>query len=555
MHLFGAAVGMSLALLAAGCSTAPSAPRTDGDKAGPARQTSPVYINIVPEAGGVRVRYALPGLASLFAFRDNANDIRTDNWSTPTPGASLARNHIALGEGLRVFDIEIRPDTQQRDRIYPSLSRIGEGWLIYAPHLLPSEESGQPFKVSYSLPDGWVLLGPTDPDGAIAVNGWVFAGPAALVERGRTHVAKAPSTPAWLGQEVIDAASQAAAFFERRLDTPLQTAPAIIIGVYEEDSANTVRGDVTPGAMMSIRFFGRAWMRPDTASARQVREILAHEIFHFWNGGIATSADDALRPWLHEGGASYAAMLALDQPVHPQDPAFLARLNENLSQCQLALGPGDTLRTAKNLASGSAPYACGVVLQWAWDAGLRFTSDNRRDVLFLWRDMIADAGRNGGAYSLETAVRLAPKEAAASASILLDRASADRWEAFADAMTRYGAQFVRERDAGADASTAVMHVLAQHCIGQRGLTAAATYIVFNTGDRCGPLSGDKEFDAVAGLNVVTEAGLINDRVRDICAASGAVTFSRRGRLTASAECSLPLPPANTFLRVTSAFSG
>lgn len=555
MRMFLAGVGVCLGLLASACAVVQQKPPADPAAVAAPAGVRPVQINIVPAADGVRARYALPGVAKIFALRDNASDIRTDTWSTPTPGAHLERNHVALGDGLRVFEIDLKPDTQQRDRIYPALSAIGDGWLIYAPQLLPPETSGQPYEVSYNLPDGWVLLGPTDKDDKLTLDGWIFVGPSRLVESGATNVAVAPSTPAWLHKEILSAANTAAAFFEKRLDVKLDSAPAIIISVYPDDASNSVRGDVTPGSMMSVRFYGNAWLKENPASANQVRELLAHEIFHFWNGGIADSADDARFPWLHEGGASYAALLVLNSSAKPEDPSFVAKLNQNLGECQSALGESETLKTASKLQFGTAPYACGVVLQWAWDAGLRSYSTGGRDVLWQWKAMIADARGKNGKYSLDDAVRLTPSAAAGAANILLNQSGPDRWAAFANAMRGYGAQMTEGRNPDEDRAAALMHVLGQHCKGQRGFTTFDTHIALDTGDRCGPLNGDKDFDAVAGFNVFTDASALYDRVQSICASGGAVEFIRNGVVVASAPCTSPLPAPATFLRITRAFGG
>jgi hypothetical protein len=555
MHLFLIAACAGLALIAASCSVVQPKPLPGPTSTpGAAPQAGVVHINLVPEVGGMRARYALPGLAKVYAFRDNASDIRTDTWSTPTAGAKLERNHIALGDGLRVFEIDLKPDTQQRDRIYPSLSQIGEGWLIYAPQFLPPVESGQPADISFSLPEGWVVLAPTDEGGDIELNGWLFVGPPALIESGAANVAIAPATPAWLRKEILDAANSAAAFFEKRLEIKLEAKPGIVISVYPEDSSNSVRGDVTPGAMMSVRFYGEAWTGYDPGAAEQVRELLAHEFFHFWNGGIASSADDAEKPWLHEGGASYAAMLALSPGAKPSDAAFMGKLNDNLVKCQTALEETESLKTAMNLQFGNAPYACGVVLQWAWDAGLRSSSGNERDVLSLWKDMLADARGNGGRYSLDSAVRLTPGPASRAANLLLDQSGAARWDDFAEAMRGYGAQLTRQRNGDEDRNTALMHVLATHCDGQYGFYNFDTYLRLDTGNRCGTLDGDKEFDTVAGVSVTGDGAALHDRVRAACAAGGSVDFSRNGVVIASATCAKPLTPAKERWTVTRAFS-
>jgi hypothetical protein len=208
-----------------------------------------------------------------------------------------------------------------------------------------------------------------------------------------------------------------------------------------------------------------------------------------------------------------------------------------------------------DMRGGDTPYACGVVLQWAWDAGLRSASANKRDVLSLWQDVIAEALRSNREYSVASTVRLVPAAAGKAADVLLNDSGAGRWNAFADALRGYGAAVAPGRVVDEDRATALMHVLGQHCTGQRGFYTRNTHLQLDTGNRCGPLNGDKEVDAVAGHNVISDVSAMYDRVREICAAGGVVEFTRNKTIVASAPCTRPLKAPMMYLRVTRAFGG
>lgn len=514
-------------------------------------QVSPlIRITLHPESDAVRVAYALPGPVSSFRFRNSAGDIRTDTWQTGE--GMLGRTEITFPAPVDAFTIEMSPDLKDRDRIYPGLVRVGEGWLVYPRHLMPLDDN-LAFEIAYALPDGWVVLGHRDASGRMSPDGWKYFGPETQVERGAAIVATDPATPAWLRQEIVAAANETAALFTDRLGVSLPSPATIIISFMPDMLSSGMRGDVTPGAMMSVRFTGPNWAERDEKAALSVHEFLAHEIFHFWNGGLADSADNAARPWLHEGGASYAAMLAAaaKQGRLPGSADFLATLNGHFSACQRALGADDSLLTAK-MNAGNAPYACGVILQWAWDAGLRATSDGASDVLTLWRDMLADAAANDGKYSVASAQRLAPPAAAGGADILLNASGETRWPDFAEAMMDYGAALSVGRDGASDRAEALMHLLKQHCQGQYGFLDHDRVMRLDTGDRCGPLNGDSEVDTIAGLPF-NDAEAIRDRLHALCASDGLVEFGWKGRTVAAAPCTAELPPAKHVWKIVRAF--
>ena len=520
-----------------------------------ARQTPEVIVKITvsPTETGLSAAYALPGPSTRFPFRDSAGDIRTEGWTTTAPGATLEAAALTFAAPLSGFEMAVKPDTRQRDRIYPALTPIGDGWLIYAPHLLPAQVAGLGFVVDFKLPAGWTVIGHRDKDDKLALDGWVFIGPEAYVERGKTNVVTAPDTPAWLREKVLTAANDSAALYASRLGVELTSKPGIIIAHFPKERGDGMRGDVTAGAMVSVRFFGEAWGKTSPSDADQVVEFLAHETFHFWNGDLVDSTENGERPWLHEGGASYAALLALDPTPAPDSTALLKGINENLSKCQVVLKEDQSLMTA-DLRGGDAPYACGVALQWAWDAGLRTTSANKRDVLALWKDVIAEALRGNSEYSVASTVRLVPQEAGKAGDVLLNKVGADRWTAFADAMRGYGAELSPTRSIDEDRAAALMHVLGQHCNGQRGFYTRTAHLELDTGDRCGPLNGDKAIDAVAGHDVMKDVSAMYDRVQAICAAGGVIEFSRNKAVVASASCAKPLQAPTMYLKVTRAFA-
>jgi len=506
-----------------------------------------VSITIHPEADGLRVRYVLPEPASSFTFRNNAADIRTSSWRALTPGATLTTNEIAFAEPEQSFEIALAPDLVDRDRVYPALGRVGEGWLLYPLHLQEPRPTARPFTMDFDIPPDWVVLGRRNTDDKLGLDGWIYFGPASQVERGAAIVATDPATPAWLRAEILDAANAAAVLFAERLAAELGSEPTIIISYTPGETSAGMRGDTTAGAMMSVRFHGDVWQERRGSASASVREFLAHEIFHFWNGDLADSAENSRRPWLHEGGASYAALLA----VSPPPASFLATLNENFHYCQTALPAADSLLTV-SMQAGRAPYACGVVLQWAWDIGRRATASG--DVLTFWREIIADAATRDRLYSITSARRLAPATASRAADVLLDISGDARWQSFADAAMAYGAGLSIGRNGQADRSVALMHLIGEQCTGSHGFYEEGDRIKLDTGDRCGPLNGDSVVDTVAGVAISGDGSALYDTVREFCASGETVTYTLGGIVVAEAPCMRPLAPAKPSWTIDRAFA-
>ena len=51
-------------------------------------------------------------------------------------------NPANFGKAFKRFTILITPDSQPRDRRYPALTRIGQGWQLYGPYFQAA--AGQP---------------------------------------------------------------------------------------------------------------------------------------------------------------------------------------------------------------------------------------------------------------------------------------------------------------------------------------------------------------------------------------------------------------------------
>jgi hypothetical protein len=252
----------------------------------------PNGVLVRSHAAGVRVSFRAPHASESFRFDDAGAEIRKETWKVLGNGLSMVDDGVTATTPVISFDLHIAPDSRAHDRVYPALTRVGEGWILYAPHLRIEGEALAGHLV-VEVPAGWSVVGKRDASGALVGDGYVFAGPTTYVHRGAADVATAPATPAWLVGEIDRIASNTVAFYARRLGVALAEHPTILVA-HQPEKQGSFHGDTTPGTRMSLRFYGAGWNERDPAASEQLASFLDHELFHFWNGELAHYAKGSL---------------------------------------------------------------------------------------------------------------------------------------------------------------------------------------------------------------------------------------------------------------------
>lgn len=510
------------------CGSASAAP-----KAAPHDPVKTVVV-LTPWRYGVSARYSLSAPVSRFRFDSSIADLRKEGWEIEGDQVWDGDTIVSKdGKPFRRFQIRVSPDVRQRDRIYPALTRIGpEGYMIFEPHFAAHPDQG-PTTVKIMTPIGSTTL-PAGVRPKPDESGYVYFGPTAYVTGGG-KVVSAPTVPVWLSKAVQADSEAATTFFQRRLGVPLSTPPLMVMSLYDGPSRD-FRGDVTEGQVVSLRLYGKAWAEPQAGSTTRVGLFTAHEYFHFWNGGLYRSTEMGRAPWLHEGAAEYAARLSAMDSGHLDDAGMARSLGISLSGCAGALG--DKGLRADPPKRGSAVYDCGVVAQWIADLRTRSASGGKRDVLDIWRRIFAD---NAATKTYDTAAFVAA--VGSSPLTLLLEPGKDRWPTLIEALAPLGATVVRTRSDDLDRRDLFFHLLKQACTGDSyGFYGEAAGVKLDSGDRCGPLSGDLFVDAVEGRSVMTEAAAAFDAVQAACAAGRTVTLVGRGKVVATMTCARPLGP-------------
>lgn len=510
VRVLGATLALGGSLLLAG-------PVAAQDVATP--ETTHAVASRTPD--GIRVRYRLPAPVTTFVFADR-DTIRT-LWSVNTPGLVFADGAVKGDQPFDAFELLLKPDAAEVDRIYPGLSRIGQGRVIYGPGL--KGETGATV-LEFELAPGEASLPQAD-----AIDGYAYVGPASgVVADPRGDVATGDNVDADLVSQLSPAFFRSMAFYETRLGAPLPYRPALLVSVDSPGPA-TFRGDVTDTGVISLRFQGDAWRGAEEA----LTTFIWHETFHLWNGHGVVSRDGDSAPWLHEGGANLAALIGAVSTEGLTEAQARDVLTGYLNGCRRTLSDNDLRPTT--LRSGSGPYNCGALIQWIADLELRQAGTG--DAFTLWKAMLDAARTNpqAGYGVADFRAGLVPDSAVA---ILLDEPGAGRWAAIKARLTALGVR-IENRPGDKDLQgAALFHIAQRNCkSGSYGFFDNPGALKLDGAD-CGVLSGEPIIDTVEGLNPQTESRAMFDAVQARCAAGLPVRYLTRDGRTLEAVCDAPL---------------
>lgn len=494
-----------------------------------AAPTRPVEVMLRIQDGGLVARFTLPRPTTKFALAESSPEIRADTWTMATPGLRLADDQVTAldGKPFRHFEILIRPDSVERDRFYPALTRMGPaGWMIYGPYLAAAEGET---RLSARLPRGWAALSSAG-DG-LDLDGFGFVGSAAYVKRGVATVVAPPGTPDWIYQRVLKSANRATAYYTRRLGIGLKRPPLIMM-LQRENLSDGYRGDVTPGDVVSLRFNGNAWLTPDEQAGRQIGRFVAHEFFHFWNSNLSDVMGD--QPWLHEGAAEYAALLYGLQAGDLTPEEFRSELSDRLTGCVRALPTAPMAQ--KGPTQGEAVYHCGVVAEWLADLQLR-KAGGGRDILDLWAGILPSEQKDYNVAGFRKVAGPGPLDR------LMDGSEPDRWPGLFTALEPFGVALTQAEDPASARGSVVMHLLAGVCTGKSyGLYRKDDRFTLDASGGCEAAMGGADIDALDGHSLFSDLPGVLAAVRSDCLAGSAVKVSFQGRPVTEWTCRKPLGP-------------
>jgi hypothetical protein len=470
---------------------------------------SAAQLNIRAENDHVDVAYVLASPTSTFQF-DEPLPIEADV-SPLDDAVVVSPEGVNSDQAFETFTLRLGPDRVRMDARYPVLTRLGEGWMIYLPALIGTSEP-RFGDIVIEGPEGWSLVsGP----GSDPLNGFVYIGPD-RASGAETHMIADPELPDWLVADAREALRLSTAFYARALETPPPGQPALFVGLLPPGDRLSYAGDVTHNGVINLQFNQQfVSISRDERFTDLITGFVSHEVFHIWQGDRYRDQPGVNGRWLNEGAAEYFSLLAQAEGSG-DDEIMRQTLARHLNQCVDIMSDheGGLLQLA-GPAAQSTRYSCGAVIQWMADAALQDTGG----VVAVWRRLL----NAEGGYDVDD-FRSSVTDVGGMNALL------DGAQGIEPAMLRSLQQSgvaVALGDPGADAwsNAALWPLLESTCDGQMGVLVDEGRYHLDTGDRCGPLSGDPEAIAIEGHVLADQSEAAFDAVETACANSAAVRLA------------------------------
>lgn len=513
--------------LALGCAPSPAAvsanPEVPVVVADEPPATGSVEVELSLASRGLTARYEFPVPVERFEFAATGN-VRRDGWTVVAPAdATLLGDRVEAKSGATSFEFQLAPDPKEHDRVYPSLTRIGEGVALYGPSLFVS---GVETSLVFDLEAGMTARPVGD-----AIAGYVFVGPDELVEEGNTFSVIGRSTVApWLGDAISKEAGASLPYYAARLG-PGSSMPTILM---TDDSPGPMdfHGDVTSNGIIFLRFFGEDWKAENPRGGRKVAKFVRHEAFHLWNRGGAPGNP----PWLHEGGAEYGAVLAATKAEVLSEAQALEQVSYYANACYRALGPRPLSELSAN---GSSVYSCGVFVQWLADLHTRRVSDGQRDVFDLWRELLGSSAAGQGYTAGQFAEMAGPLVALV--------ATGGKWTELNAALEDYGAAIITKPSDEDNRAALIHELMVEACDSPKvGYWTADGFLRLDTGDNCGTLSGQPQVVAIERHALFGSATKALEASRKRCSKKATLRVELRDGSSVETKCPSELEVPEAF---------
>ncbi|MEQ1819976.1 MAG: hypothetical protein ABL871_15350 [Terricaulis sp.] len=501
----------------------------------PARGVATVEARLVED--GLRADVRLSHAVTTFAFQQ-ADVVREEDFTLLTDGLTLSGDSVSSSTPFRRFSVLVRPMARERDGKYPAFFRVGGGGVIYAP-ALTGESEGWRTTLRLRTAPGQVLA----PAGGPGPEGFAFIGPRDQVTTiDGIVLVSGPEAPPELRDAALGILRSAMHFYTERVGVPLQTRPTMVI-THRNDAGN-YGGDVTPAPLVNLRFYGDKWLAPDAAARAELGQFVSHEAFHFWNGSLVTSREGT-PSWLHEGSATYAALLAERANGNLNDTDMLAALSAGLSDCQNRLRFfGDVPLNSFQFLSSGLRYPCGMLIQWTSDLAVHAHSGGERDVLDVWGHVTRAAlARPDRTYGLSDFTGDADMATGAPIiALIAEQSGAERWTDLRAALRSFGATIEERRTNATRRDALLAHLAGLSCAtGSRGFGITGDQVSVNA--ECGVLESGPTITSVEGSNPIDVSEAHYAHIQQVCAAGGNLALVLNGSQRVGLPCQTPLPQA------------
>jgi len=119
--------------------------------------------------------------------------------------------------------------------------------------------------------------------------------------------------------------------------------------------------------------------------------LIAHEVFHYWNGWRLAGADYAASQWFQEGFTEYAANIAMRASGLIDDEGFRQKIAQHIAQYANL----KTTLEAPGTHKGPPLYSGGALVAFSWDVMIRHATNGKRTIADVYRNLwtSTDGGR------------------------------------------------------------------------------------------------------------------------------------------------------------------
>ncbi len=132
---------------------------------------------------------------------------------------------------------------------------------------------------------------------------------------------------------------------------------------------------------------------PSSTNLNSWGNLIAHEVFHYWNGWRLQGSDYQSSQWFQEGFTKYAANLALVSGGLSRPAEFYAKLAAHVDKYRRLATPLDAPGTRK----GPPLYSGGALVAFIWDTMIRAATGGEQGVGEVLRALLRNT--NDGAQS------------------------------------------------------------------------------------------------------------------------------------------------------------
>lgn len=139
--------------------------------------------------------------------------------------------------------------------------------------------------------------------------------------------------------------------------------------------------------------------------------LLAHELFHHWNGGLLVPHDDAKTSWFSEGVTEYMANRTISRTGLIGQQLFLKKLETHIAMYDYWMWAPPFQKTTLETAGADkdfnrpAVYSGGVVAAFCLDTMIQKQSSDRKNLEDLLRLMMQQFGLTGKQWTSDDLVR------------------------------------------------------------------------------------------------------------------------------------------------------